>query len=260
MEKKREKKKRKKLNWKAIGKLFLFVICIGAISYYIYELPVKNILIKGTNYVKDSEIIELVGVKDYPKIYHLQLKEMRETLEDLPLVASAKLTRNPFGKLTITIEENKVLFHNRNTDKLVLSNQEEIEPSPSFYGYPTLINIVPDTIYETLVKNLSKVDESIMSSVSEIEYAPSKNEKGEMMDETRFFFRMNDGNLVHINLLSDEYDHNNMEHLNDYQRIYTTLSDGEKGVLYLDSSNGENFSFRKYDSEEDKKDDKKEES
>ena len=54
-----------------------------------------------------------------------------------------------------------------------------------------------------------------------------KNEK--VIDKNRFLLRMNDGNYVYINLA-------NMDNLNKYEEIYTTLDENKKGILNLDST------------------------
>ena len=68
----------------------------------------------------------------------------------------------------------------------------------------------------------------LLKHVSEIEYSPDiKNEK--VIDKNRFLLRMNDGNYVYINLA-------NMDNLNKYEEIYTTLDENKKGILNLDST------------------------
>ena len=71
-------------------------------------------------------------------------------------------------------------------------------------------------------------ENSGLKHVSEIEYSPDiKNEK--VIDKNRFLLRMNDGNYVYINLA-------NMDNLNKYEEIYTTLDENKKGILNLDST------------------------
>ena len=74
---------------------------------------------------------------------------------------------------------------------------------------------------------MGNLDYGIISSISEIEYSPDKSGTGSILDETRFMFRMNDGNIVYINL--DKL--NNMKY---YFKIYASLNN-KKGILHLDS-------------------------
>ena len=118
---------------------------------------------------------------------------------------------------------------------MILSNAKEIDET-DLDGVPTLINYVPDTLYTRLIDTLKKIDVNVVQLISEIEYQPWKS-NDVMIDETRFFLRMNDGNSVYVNLI-------NMEKLNTYIEIYASL-EGKQGILYLDSSS-DKISFSLY--------------
>ena len=146
------------------------------------------------------------------------------------------------GTLTIYVEETKPLFYNRNNDRLVLSDGKEVT-SAILDGVPTLINYVPDTLYDRLVEELASIDKNVLTLISEIEYQPWQS-NDVMIDDTRFFLRMTDGNSVYVNLI-------NLQKLNTYIEIFASLED-KKGILYLDSSSDkisfslyENWDFKK---------------
>lgn len=42
------------------------------------ELPIKNIYINGATYLKDKEIIELLEIKDYPKLFKYTTKSLEK--------------------------------------------------------------------------------------------------------------------------------------------------------------------------------------
>ena len=74
-----------------------------------------------------------------------------------------------------------------------------------------------------------------MKLVSEIEYSPSII-SGKVIDDKRFLFRMNDGNIVYINTI-------NIEKFNNYLELYEVITSKKgdtKGCLYLDSNNDNN--------------------
>ena len=244
--KKKKKKIRRHLKMKPFLILFsgcLFLILIG---YYFSHLSIQNIYIEGNTYLTDNDIIMAAEIKDYPKIMKVRSKSLEEKVGSLDLVSNVKVRKSIFGKLTITIKEAFPLFYNRNTSSYVLSNGKETD-AYSFAGVPFLINFVPESIYERLIKEFSKVDLSSIQMISEIEYSPSKS--GDIViDDTRFLLRMNDGNEVYLNLI-------NIDRLDSYPLIYTILT--EKGVLELDSDN-ESVVFKSYKSIEESK--KKEES
>ena len=234
-----KKVKVKKFSFKRFIILVLLLYVIGYSGYYIFKMPIKNIYIKGTNYITDNEIINAANIKHYPPIFKTTSSSLTKKIKNnISLVKNVKIRKSIFGKLTIDIEEYKILFYNLNTNKIVLEDNKEIEEDSKYKGIPTLINYVPDNIYKRLTKALLKVDANILSSISEIEYSPSKS-NDEIIDDTRFILRMNDSNTVYANLL-------NIKNLNHYNEIYSTLND-EKGYLYLDSSNEENFYFQKYE-------------
>lgn len=231
MKKNRKKKVKHRLKIKSFL-IFLFIIFIIVLfSYYLFNLPIKNIYIIGNEYLTDNDIIEVANIKNYPKMMKYSAKTLKANISKLDLINSVKIRKNLLGKLTIEIEEAKVLFYNRNTSSYVLSNGKETK-NGNFKGIPFLINYVPDSIYERLIKELSSIQPSSLALVSEIEYSPSKSEDI-TIDDTRFLLRMNDGNQVYINLI-------NIDRLDMYALIYTGLT--EKGILELDSDN-ENVYF-----------------
>lgn len=238
-----KKKVKRKLNIKAFIALLLVIYLIAMIVYYFLSMPIKNIYITGTKNISDHEIIEAAGIKDYPSIIKLNSFKIKDKVKKLDYVEDVKIRRNLFGKLTIEIKEAKILFYNKNIEKLVLSNGKEITDDNT-YGYATLINYVPKNIYQKLIKSLNKIDNNILGSISELEYSVSKSGE-KVIDDTRFILRMNDGNTVYINLI-------NIKNLNKYQSIYATLNN-VLGIVYLDSSSNENIYFKSYESIEKEK-------
>ena len=233
-----KKKVKRKLNIKAFIVLLLVIYLIAMLIYYFLSMPIKNIYIKGTENISDYEIISVAGIKEYPSIIKMNSKKIKEKIKKIDYVEEVKIKLNLLGKLTIEIKEAKVLFYNRNTEKLVLSNGKEITDDNQ-YGYASLINYVPKDIYEKLIKSLNKIDSDVLNSISEMEYSVSKSGE-KVIDDTRFIFRMNDGNTVYINLI-------NIKNLNKYQSIYATLNN-VLGIVYLDSSSNENIYFKSYES------------
>ena len=233
-----KKVKVKKLSFKGFLIILLTLFLVGYGCYYFFKMPIKNIYITGNNLLSDNEIIKTANIKNYPSMFEVSNDEIKNNLKKIPLISEVKIKRNIFGKLTLNITEGQILFYNLNKNKLVLDDGREIDDSQNYKGIPTLINYVPDKIYKKLIKSLQKVDTNVIALISEIEYSPSKS-NDEIIDDTRFILRMNDSNTVYANLL-------NIKNLNHYKEIYSTLNN-EKGNLYLDSSNEENFYFQKYE-------------
>ena len=232
------KKKKKRLNIKRLILLLLIIYLIIMLSYAIISMPIKNIYIKNTNLLKDVEIIEVAGIKNYPGIFKISSKKIEEKVSTLDLVNKVKVQKKLWGKIIITIDEAKPLFYNRSTEKVVLSNKKEVDPNEKYLGIPTLINYVPNELLTNFINSLSNIDSDIIGMINEIEYNPDK--AGDItIDGNRFLLRMNDLNLVYVNTL-------NMKRLNDYKQVMGTIGDS-RGTLYLDSYNSNNSLFTEFD-------------
>ncbi len=242
-----KKKKRLRLRIKVVFKILIFIALVASFIFYIFNLNINNIYITGTNQVKDITIIEKLNIKDYPRIYKLNLKKMEEELKTLPLIKNAKVKRNIFGKLTIKIEETNILFYYQYNNKYITSTNVSIEEQPEYIGYPTLVNFTPDTIFDDLVEGLNKIDYNIVKMINEIEYTPYKAQDGSIIDNNLFTVLMNDGNTVMIDTV-------NMKNLNKYTTIYASLGmDNVKGVIYLDTIIDEKLLFKSYEAIEKEK-------
>lgn len=251
---KKKTKKRLKLRMKVVGKILLVILVICALFAYTNNLDTKNIVIKGNTNVKDVEIIEKADIKNYPKIFKLNIKKTENKIKKIDLVENVKIKRNLLGKLTIEVEENDILFYYKYNQKYVTDNKKELKDNKEIIGYPTLINFTPNTAFDELVKGLSKIDNNIIKMINEIEYTPYKNSEGEVIEESslytnaRFTLHMKDENTVIIDTV-------NIKRLQNYPKIFTSLKmDETKGILELDTINdkkdedGETILFRSYES------------
>ena len=242
MREERLKRKKRKLNKKRFAILLAILFVISLFIYYLFSIRVTNIKIVGTNRITDNEVIEITNLKDYPSLFKYPIFKIAKDVKKIDLVNDVKVSKNFFGRVTIKIDEAKILFYNKTTDKVVLSNGKEVDNKPSYLGVPTLINYVPTDTYEDLIKGLTLIDEDILAMISEIEYSPSKTALGETIDDYRFLLRMNDTNTVYMNTV-------NVKKLNKYLEITSTIlntNNETSGILYLDSSIGDSFSFESY--------------
>ena len=233
---KKKKVIKRKIKWKVLLKIFFLLFGVGLIFFYLMNVRTKHIVISGNSLVSDNEIIITAGFKNYPYLFRVSNKEIKERLESIPLLKNIKVQKSLLGTLMIYVEETKPLFYNRNNDRLVLSDGKEVT-SAILDGVPTLINYVPDTLYDRLVEELASIDKNVLTLISEIEYQPWQS-NDVMIDDTRFFLRMTDGNSVYVNLI-------NLQKLNTYIEIFASLED-KKGILYLDSSS-DKISFSLYE-------------
>lgn len=210
--------------------LLFFVLFFG---FYFYQLPIKNIIILGTTHLTDQEIIEVAEIRNYPRIFQVSSKTMKENILQLPFVEHVKIKKNIWGRITIEIQEEKPIVYHRTNEELVFASGKSVS-SQELCGVPILINYVPDELYSRFVQKMKEMNYDVLQLISEIEYQPWKSDDI-IVDDTRFFLRMNDGNVIYVNLI-------NWDKLDNYMTIYSTLENA-KGVLQLDSSLGNGITF-----------------
>lgn len=236
-----KKSKKRKIRFKGLLVILLFIYLIGTCLYYLWSMPIRKVEIKGNSYLKDNYIINYLDIDD-ESIIKLSKKDIETKLLKLDLISNVKVKKNYFGTLYIELFEDKVLFYNWNNKKIILSSGKEISYNKEYLGVPTLINYVPEDVYKEFIAKFNAIDKDNISLISEIEYSPSMvNDK--VIDDKRFLFRMNDGNIVYINTI-------NIEKFNNYLDIYEVIVNKNglvKGCLYLDS-NSENNHFNNCES------------
>lgn len=215
-------KKKKKFNFLK----FLVIILLLYILYFftakLLDIKLKNIVILNNNYYTDQEIIDTAGIENYPKFLLLSKGSIKKKLLKLDLVESIDITKKYNFEIDIDIKEKKILYKTRSNNQYTVSSGEEYKLDKEII-VPTLINFVPEDIENKFVKSFSKIDNNIISKISEIEYSKTS------YDDERFLLYMNDGNEVYITVLKAQT-------LNKYIEIVKKL-DNKKGILYLDSGN-----------------------
>lgn len=217
--------KKKKLR---VFRLFLGLLILAFFALLIYLLlhtRIKNIIIKNNNYLNDDYIIELADIKDYPSFFLTRNSLIEEKLEKSSYIKKAIIKKKFYNVLEIDIEENTPLFSYEVDHTIVFENKKSIKEDEevTLFRIPRLMNYVPDTKYDMLIKGLKKIDKDILGKVSEITYTPNE------FDKDRFLLYMDDDNSVYLTLTK-------FRMLNYYNKVLTQL-DGRKGVLYLDSGN-----------------------
>ncbi len=218
----KRKIKKRKANMRNIVLFFMVILVIGFFTYYIYNLKITSIVVKGNTLYKDWEIIKLAGLDNYPSSMQNLSGMICHKLEKAPFIKKASVSKKWFTDVSIVIEENKPLFYYVPNSKTVLSDGKEIKEN---FSVPTLLNYVPNKIYAKFLEEMNNTDYGIVKRMSEIKYDPND------VDDERFLITMNDGNYVYLTL-------NKFNKVNHYLEIIKEF-DNKKGILYLDS--GEYF-------------------
>lgn len=220
-----EKKVTKKIRIRLLP-VFIFLVVVVVLLFtgkIVLDLPIRNIIVTGNSYLTDQEIIEIAEIQEYPSFVLSFSQLLENKLEGNPWIKRAKVSRKFGGVIEISVEENEPLFEQVESQILVLSDGTEI--SKNDLGTPVvgLLNYVPDTKYESFLKQMGKINTSIRYLISEITYLPNGQ------DKDRFLLYMNDGNYVYLTLTK-------FQNINYYEQVLEQLG-GKKGILYLDSGN-----------------------
>ncbi len=218
------KKKKKRVKLKIVPFLIaLLVISILVVSYKLLSsMPIKNIYIKGNNYISDQTIIENAKIDNYPSFLKTSTSQIKNNIEKNPYINSVKVEKKYFGKIYIAIEEKNLLYRDNETNKIILEDKSELNDNNE-YQLPILLNYIPDTKYDSFIKGMNNVNNNVKVQISEIKYYPNEQ------DDERFLLYMNDGNSVYLTL-------SKFKQINYYEDVLDML-EGKKGILYLDSGN-----------------------
>lgn len=214
--KKTKKKYRLKFQGIVVIVLVLYIIITAIFSFL--NKKITNIYVLNNSYLTDQRIIEIAGIEEYPSTITNTCSVIKKRLEKDTYINSANVYKKNITEVYIEVIENRPLFYKSSSNKTVLLNGVEVK---DIYSVPTLINYVPDTIYNEFLKNMQSISTSIIDRISEIEYNPNE------VDSERFLLTMNDNNYVYLTLYK-------FDRINNYVDIIRNF-EGKKGILYLDS-------------------------
>lgn len=213
----RVKVKKRRLKIKNILILLLILVMLYFGINYMLHIKIKNIYIINNNIVPDKDIINNAKLEEYPSFLLTTSKEIENNILKNNYIKEVSVTKKIVSKVYIEIEEYKTLCLYNN--EIILESGNKIENTYNLI-LPVLLNDV-SSIYDDFINYFSKIDNGILSKISEIEYVPNE------VDNQRFLLAMNDGNYVYITLTK-------ITKLNKYNSIKDQL-EGKLGIIYLDS-------------------------
>jgi len=217
----------KKTKVKLVNLLLVLLVLAGLFFavYFILQIRVQNIIVKNTNYLNDDYVLELAGIKNYPKFLLTNNFTVEKRLKSSKYISKAKLHRKLPFTFVLDIKENKPLFYDTNKNKFVLENNESVKDEEISHNFrvPRLLNYVPDKKYVKFIEGMGKIKDDTLVRISDIEYQPNE------YDKDRFLLYMDDGNMVYLTLTK-------FKMINHYNEVLKQL-DNHKGILYLDNGN-----------------------
>ena len=206
----------------AVLVLGIILVLLLSLLFGILSKPITNIYVSGNNYLSDQQVIEIAELENYPSTIKNLSIIIKKRLKKNDLIMSANVKKKGFSKVYIEIEENRPILFNSSKNQTVLFDGTTINEKMTS---PTLVNYVPDTIYDSFISAIKSIDKNVLERTSEIIYDPND------VDNERFLFIMDDSNYVYLTLRK-------FNSINNYINIVKKFGD-KKGILYLDS--GEYF-------------------
>ena len=215
------RKKRKKLRVKRFL-IFLLILGVFFVSiYFLLGVSINHITVKGNHVLEDQEVISLSRLSSHSSFLKTNSFSVKKKLLKYPLIKTAKVHKKLWNNIEIEVKEKKLLYYEENSNSVVLEDKQKIQG----YGdlVPALVGEIPTEKYSSFVKQMNKIDDSILREVSEIYYKPTE------FDKDRFLLSMDDGNYVYLTLTK-------FKNLNYYDEMLPEFNQ-KKGILYLDSGN-----------------------
>ena len=216
------KKKKKKFRFKRFLLLLLTILLFGCLIYSLSLIKPKSYLVYNNNYLTDEEVLNELKLDEKDSFLLVNGLSLKDYVKKSNLIKEVKISKTLSLNIKVKITEYKVLYYDNKINKTILENGKEINYKNN--NVPVLINEIGDKeVKKNFIKKLNKVDDTILSSVSEIIYSPNG------IDKERFLFSMNDGNYVYVTI-------SKLSKINEYKSIINSV-ENRKGILYLDYGN-----------------------
>jgi len=216
------KKKKKKFRFKRFLLLLLTILLFACVIYSLSLIKPKSYLVYNNTYLNDEEVLNELKLDKNDSFLLVNSFSLKEFVKKSDLIKEIKISKTLSLNIKVKITEYKVLYYDNKSNRTILENGKEISYKNN--NVPVLINEISDKeVKKNFIKKLNKVDDTILSSVSEIIYSPNG------IDKERFLFSMNDGNYVYVTI-------SKLSKINEYKSIINSV-ENRKGILYLDYGN-----------------------
>ena len=152
-----KKKVKRKLNKKACLVMLLTLYLIIMAFYYCFNLPIKNIVIKGNNIITDDEILEVSNLNNAKYMFKVNSRNIKKRIETLSIINDVTINKSLSGKLELTITEKKVLYYSVLDKSYILEDGTAMD-NLDIVGVPLLVNYIPSDIKTTLIKKMNNIN------------------------------------------------------------------------------------------------------
>ena len=232
-----KQRRRKKANRRAVILLSLFFLLLILVLYFLSPIShVKQVTVKGNQYLSDEILVETSNISTGMNIWKLDKKQIVHDLESIKEINNVSISIKFPNTVQITVGEHERLAYVLKESEFypILANGESLEAIDQHkfpINAPLLIGFEEGKELEVILGALEELPEEISNAISEIHYDPTETDKFHV----RIF--MNDGYeiVASSRTLAEKIIH--------YPSIVSQLDPDVKGVIDLEVGTY----FRKYD-------------
>ena len=222
----RERRK-KRTNRKFTLLLIIFLLTLVGLLYF--QSPyshVQKIVVKGANLSTQQEYIDLSGLMAGQSMWEIRTSNAEELLRKKTWIQKVSVKRSGFTTITIHVDEwKKAAYIESETGyDLLLENGSVYKSKNEVFPVdaPLLSDFNSKKTINRMLKQLSKLNEEVLSLISQIESDPSE------ADPYRIRLYLNDGNEVRAVIPSLA------EKMNYYPSIIAQIGKTQKGVIDIE--------------------------
>ncbi|KUP07020.1 cell division protein FtsQ [Bacillus coahuilensis m2-6] len=223
-----KEQRKKKANRRLVMLLSLFFILIVFVVYIQSPLSqVQDLVIEGNELLTAETIVNETEIEIGTTIWSIRKSSVEEKIKEHPVIKDVRIQLLFPNKYLIQVTEYKqsALLVNGTEWFPVLENGYIVnEPTTdwSLQSYPIVRGFIEDKYLESLLTQLTSLDEQIVQRISEIQYTPKET------DAYHITLYMNDGFEVSATIRTLA------EKLTFYPSIISQLDPNQKGVIDLE--------------------------
>ncbi|WP_075617474.1 cell division protein FtsQ/DivIB [Paenisporosarcina indica] len=222
----RERRK-KRTNRKFTLLLVIFLLTLIGLLYF--QSPyshVQKIVVKGADLSSNQEYIDLSGLMKGQSMWEVRTSNAEKLLQKKTWIQDVSVKRSGLTTITINVKEWKraAYVESETGYDVLLANGEVYQSKKEVFPIdaPLLSNFDNEKTINRMLKQLTKLNEEVLSLISQIESDPSE------ADPYRIRLFLNDGNEVRAVIPSLA------EKMNYYPSIIAQIGESQKGVIDIE--------------------------
>ncbi|MDQ0299044.1 cell division protein FtsQ [Salibacterium salarium] len=225
-----KEKRKKRTNRRLITYLSIFFILILVVVYFQSPLSdVRNIQVEGMVHVDADKLVNQSGIEKGVNIWNADLSGAERNVTEMDQIDSVSVDRSLPSTVLIKVNEyNRLAYIEMDSGySPVLQNgtilRDDVEQElPA--DAPILRNFSNEDKLEMLTEELTQLGEGVLNRISEIVYAPTDEDEGEL----RLY--MNDG--ITVSSLINNF----ASHMSSYPSVAREVDEDADGILHMKMS------------------------